>query len=398
MEGRGRSAAPLRALPEPALVIDAQGAIVEANDLAIALFGRDPTGDAIAALLAQADLRLQAERPSRQRVQGRHGDNVPFILDVSVGVAEWAPGERLVLLRELDGALLVQESNRLLDIAFEKSPIGLGLFNPEGEYIRANPALCELLDRPLEGLIGRRDQEFTHRDDRQSDVDAAWRILDGEIDVWQTEKRFVRPDRTIVWAIASMTFLRDEHGHAVAWLGQFQDITERRSLEQRLRRLADEDALTSIPNRRSFEASVELALELSARHGIAGALLMIDLDGFKEINDTHGHALGDRVLAAVATALRQRLRATDLIARVGGDEFAVLLRATSGDAARGVADALAGVVRQMRLVPGDPEISLSASIGVADFGPLALPSAGELLAAADAAMYVAKRAARRDCR
>jgi diguanylate cyclase (GGDEF)-like protein/PAS domain S-box-containing protein len=397
VEGRGRSAAPLNALPEPALVIDAQGHIVEANDLAVALFGRDPTGDAIAALLAQADL-LQAERPSRQRVQGRHGDHVPFIVDVSVGVTEWAPGERLVLLRELDGALLVQESNRLLDIAFEKSPIGLGLFNPEGEYIRANPALCELLDRPLEGLIGRRDQEFTHPDDRQSDVDAAWRILDGEIDVWQTEKRFLRPDRTIVWAIASMTFLRDEHGHAVAWLGQFQDITERRSLEQRLRRLADEDALTSIPNRRSFEASVELALELSARHGIAGALLMIDLDGFKEINDTHGHALGDRVLAAVATALRQRLRATDLIARVGGDEFAVLLRATSGDAARGVADVLAGVVRQTRLVAGNPAISLSASIGVADFGALPLPGAGELLAAADAAMYVAKRAARRDCR
>jgi len=397
VQGQALSA-PLNALPEAALVIDPQSCVVASNDLAIALFGRDPTGDALSGLLAQADLRLQGERPVRMRAQGRHGDHVPFIVDVSVAAAEWAPGERLVLLRELDAGLLVQESNRLLDIAFDKSPIGLGLFDPEGEYIRANPALCRLLDRPLDGLLGRRDQEFTHPDDRQSDVDAAWRILDGEIDVWQTEKRFVRPDGTIVWSIASMTFLRDEHRHPVAWLGQFQDITERRSLEERLRRLADEDALTSIPNRRSFEGSVELALELSARHAIAGALLMIDLDGFKAINDTHGHALGDRVLSAVATALRQRLRATDLIARVGGDEFAVLLRATSGDAAREVADALAGVVRKTRLVPNIPEIALSASFGVADFGALPLPTVKELFAAADAAMYVAKRAARDDCR
>jgi len=91
-----------------------------------------------------------------------------------------------------------------------------------------------------------------------------------------------------------MTFLRDEHGHAVAWLGQFQDITERRSLEERLRRLADEDALTSIPNRRSFESSVDLALELCARHEIAGALLMIDPDGFKEINGLWRHAFASR--------------------------------------------------------------------------------------------------------
>lgn len=376
--------------------MDEQGNVVACNALAVALFGRDPTGDAVAGLLHQTDLTLEDETPLRLRAQGRHGDQVPFIVDVSVAASEWAPGQRLVLLRELDAWLLIQESNRLVDVAFENAPIGIAVFNPEGEYIRVNPALCELLDRPREELVGRRDQEFTHPDDRQADVDAAWRILDGEIDVFQTEKRFVRPDGTLVWAIANMTFLRDEGGHAVAWLGQFQDITQRRALEESLRHLADEDSMTGLPNRRRFEESVHLALELSARHEIAGAVLMIDLDGFKAINDAHGHAAGDRVLVAVASALRARLRVTDLIARFGGDEFAVMLPATTGPAARVVAEALARVVRETSLGPPGPQLELTASVGVADFGTAPLPAAHELIAAADAAMYVAKRAARAD--
>jgi diguanylate cyclase (GGDEF)-like protein/PAS domain S-box-containing protein len=359
--------ASLNTLPDPALLIDRNGNVVACNELTIALFGRDPTGDALAGILHQADLTVTTDAPLRRRAQGRHGDHVPFIVDVSVAATDWVPGQRLVLLRELDSRLLIEESDRLLTVAFENSPIGIALFNPEGEYIRVNPSLCRLLDRPSEGLVGRRDQEFTHPDDRRSDVEAAWRILDGEIDVWQTEKRFVRPDGSIVWAIANMTFVRDERGHAVAWLGQFQDITERKSLEERLRRLADEDGLTHVPNRRSFEESVRLALELSARHAIGGSLLMIDLDGFKSINDTHGHAVGDEVLGKVAAALRARLRATDLLARVGGDEFAVLLPATSGADARALADALAQVVGRTRLAPGSPRLELTASVGVADF-------------------------------
>ncbi|MGH2897055.1 MAG: PAS domain S-box protein, partial [Solirubrobacteraceae bacterium] len=289
-EARSARSVPIDAPPDAALVIDADGAVLEANARARQLFGRDPTGDAVAGLLNQAELPLRTDEHVHLRVQGRHGDHVPFIADISVRDHGSAPGVRLVILRELDSGLLVEESRRLLDLAFESAPIGMAFFNPEGEYIRVNPALCRLLDRAPEGLLGRRDQEFTHADDRASDVDAAWRILDGEIDTWQTEKRFVRPDGTVVWAIANMTFLRDEARRPVAWLGQFQDITDRRAHEDRLRRLADEDPLTKVPNRRSFEDAVRIALQLSQRHQIAGALLMIDLDNFKSINDTHGHA------------------------------------------------------------------------------------------------------------
>jgi diguanylate cyclase (GGDEF)-like protein/PAS domain S-box-containing protein len=381
--------ASLEALPDAALVLHGSGTVVAANALAIELLGCDPTGGPLADRLRCRAVEDEAGAVTAQRAEVVRRDGVPFV--VEVGASARNGDTRLVFLRKLGGPRLVEESERLLHVAFDTAPIGMAFFNTEGEYLRVNAALCKLLDRDEAGLLGRRDQEFTHPEHRASDVAAAWRILDGEIDTWQTEKRFLRPDGSAVWVIANLSFLRDEEGRALAWLGQFQDITERKGLEERLRRLADEDPLTGLPNRRGLEGSIRLALDMSERHDLAGALLMIDLDGFKEVNDTHGHAVGDAALVAVAQALRRRLRATDLLARVGGDEFAVLLRATTGGPARALADALECEVRATRLGEGLPEIALDASIGVADFSPPALPTVSELLDGADAAMYAAKR-------
>jgi len=269
----------------------------------------------------------------------------------------------------------------------------MAFFNPTGHYVRVNAALCRLLGRTAEDLVGRRDQELTHPADRASDVAAAWRILAGEIDSWQTEKRFVLPDGEVVWVIANMTFLRDEEGRALHWLGQFQDITARKQLEDRWQRLADEDPLTGLPNRRRFERDLEVVLSLSERHGYPGALLLLDLDDFKAINDRHGHAVGDAALVAVAQALRTRVRDTDTLVRVAGDEFALLLPHTGEQAARRVALELEAVLRGTTLGAGKPEIGLSVSVGVAGFGLAEHPTAAELLARADADMYAAKRRA-----
>jgi PAS domain S-box-containing protein len=131
----------------------------------------------------------------------------------------------LCVLRELDYGGLVHEASRYFDIAFDQAPIGMAIFNADGEYVRVNPALCELLGRGDDQLLGRRDQEFTHPDDRQLDVDVAWDILAGRRSTFQRQKRFVRPDGAVVWAIANLTFLRDERGRPLNWVGQFQDIT-----------------------------------------------------------------------------------------------------------------------------------------------------------------------------
>lgn len=230
----------LEALPEAAVQIDAHGRFVAGNRLAAMMFGspRPNPGPVIDAIVAVDGFRqwLAAESQAvfRTRLRAWRHNGVP--LTIELAARHLGPGHgALCLLIELDRERIAYEARRYFDAAFDAAPIGMGLFNTDGQYARVNAALCRLLGRSEAELLGRRDQQFTHPDDRQADVDAAWRILQGELDTWQCEKRFVRPDGSIVWAIANLTFLRDADGNPISWLGQFQDITERKQLEVDLR-------------------------------------------------------------------------------------------------------------------------------------------------------------------
>ncbi len=164
----------------------------------------------------------------------------------------------------------------------------------------------------------------------------------------------------------------------------------RRHLERELKRMAGEDELTSLPNRRGFEERLHRELALATRHHTPGALLMIDLDRFKAINDENGHAAGDELLRAVSAALKGRLRDTDALGRLGGDEFVAYLPHTDGAAARAVAEQLLSVVRDASTALGDG-MHTTASVGVAfDSASAFEPEA--MLKQADVAMYIAKRA------
>jgi PAS domain S-box-containing protein len=217
-------------IPDAVVELDAAGVVVAANDRAGRMFRSTPAelrGQRVDGLFRDPGPLLEhlagPEDPRRLvKLQGRRSNGVPFPLELSVRVRE---AHALCVLRELDYGDLVQEASRYFDIAFDRAPIGMAIFNADGEYVRVNPALCELLGRREQELLGRRDQEFTHPDDRQLDVDVAWEILAGRRSTFQREKRFVRPDGSIVWAIANLTFLRDERGRPLNWVGQFQDIT-----------------------------------------------------------------------------------------------------------------------------------------------------------------------------
>ena len=187
----------------------------------------------------------------------------------------------------------------------------------------------------------------------------------------------MRPDGSVVWTLANLTFLRDDHGRPLCWVGQFQDITE-------LRRLASRDPLTDALNRRAFDAEL-------ARCAVAGreaTLLVLDLDGFKEINDAHGHHAGDQLLRQLADAIRGRLRRDDILARLGGDEFAVLLPHCDLAEAAHVATDVAALVAAQRFVFDGIERAVTTSIGMARVDAHDSPAA--TLSAADRAMYAAK--------
>lgn len=171
---------------------------------------------------------------------------------------------------------------------------------------------------------------------------------------------------------------------------------DRRALERlrattsRLRHLADHDPLTGLLNRRRFEQELARHLAHVRRYGPEGAALVLDLDRFKPVNDTHGHAAGDRLLARVASVLRERLRVTDVVARIGGDEFAVLLPRADRAGAEAVARSLVATVREQAIAAGADPVTVSAGVVLfADCGPVGAEAA---LAAADLAMYDAKAA------
>jgi PAS domain S-box-containing protein len=225
----------LELLPEAALLVDASGVVVARNTTAAALVW--PDGPSLGTPLEGVSgfagwLASPAKDVFRARLRAKRATGVPLTMELSA--RRLPDGRAVCLVVEPDRERVASEAQRYFDIAFDAAPIGMALFNTDGEYVRVNAALCRLLDRTEDELLGRRDQEFTHPDDRQSDVDAAWRILRGEISVWQTEKRFVRRDGSVVWAIGNLTFLRDEEGNPISWVGQFQDISARKRDEKAL--------------------------------------------------------------------------------------------------------------------------------------------------------------------
>ncbi len=176
-----------------------------------------------------------------------------------------------------------------------------------------------------------------------------------------------------------------------ALLGSLIFVWSRNERMQELEREADQDSLTGLKNRRRFEEDLRLAMARARRERTTGALLMLDLDNFKQVNDSHGHPAGDRLIEEIAGVLRHRTRESDVLARLGGDEFAVVLPRCSAGEAQVVAEAIAEAIRVHRPEGVEP---ITASVGVAMFGEDPRLSLETIVSEADAAMYAAKDSGR----
>ena len=257
----------------------------------------------------------------------------------------------------------VSEHGQLVDAVLDAAASLILVVDAEGRLVRWNRACDELLgygQAELEAPFALLD--LVPAAERQTAETAMRALFAGESPVhaefhWRTRAGDLR---LIEW---SLTALSDRHGEITHMVGTGIDVTETRRWveervegEARLRHIADHDALTGLFNRRRFEEELERHIAHGRRYGMSGALLLLDLDGFKRVNDTHGHRTGDRVLTAVAGVLRHRLRESDVIARFGGDEFAVLMPVGGARRARELAKLLASAVHTRRGNPRRPAL------------------------------------------
>jgi diguanylate cyclase (GGDEF)-like protein/PAS domain S-box-containing protein len=292
--------------------------------------------------------------------------------------------------RAVESALRVSQER--FRCSFDEALIGMTILDLQGRYERVNEAFCAIVGYSHEDLVGLSRESITHPDDAAGDAAAVRSLLAGHATSHTGTKRYLHAAGHAVRAQINVTLIRGPDGAALHFIGQVQDITDRHVHELQLQHMADHDPLTGLLNRRSFQRELDGHIGRVTRYGAAGAVLMVDLDHFKYVNDTHSHGAGDELIVHIAQALRSRLRDSDVLARLGGDEFAVLLPAGDADETQTVADALLQVVRDtpMPSAPGRGDGRVTASIGIARFDDGASLSSEELMVNADLAMYDAK--------
>ena len=267
---------------------------------------------------------------------------------------------------------------------------GMALVAPAGQWLRVNRALCAVLGYSNKELLEKSFSDLTHADEANGTLIQIEKILEGKVTSHQTEQRFIHKLGHSVWMLLNISAVRDSKGHASHLLLQFQDITERKTEEERLVHNVFHDALTGLPNRALFMDRLRLATQRARRRkGQIYAVLFLDLDGFKAINDSLGHIVGDQLLIQISRRLKACLRTTDTIARLGGDEFTILLEDLNDEreSLRIVERLQTELAQPFKL--GASEVQVTASIGVTWSNPK-YQGPEEVLRDADMAMYRAK--------
>lgn len=312
---------------------------------------------------------------------------VTLVVSVFVGLLG------LMLVRQRAATDALQGSEALFRATFHQAAMGIVHVTPDGEILRVNEKFSRMLGRPAEALQGRNIFELSDtdvasaaRDFLHGQLGSDSRALSPEI-----EKTYRRQDGSLLWVCEALGVVRNRQGSPDFLVLVTQDITERKHLEARLSHDAQHDALTGMANRVRFRERLDKTLASGRSSDALSAVLYIDLDGFKAINDSHGHAAGDVLLQQVARRLEGCVRNEDTVARFGGDEFGILLTSLGNkqDCETVARKVLAAVEQPFDL--NGFEVRISASVGAALF-PLHGHDGHDLVAHADKAMYAAKHA------
>jgi diguanylate cyclase (GGDEF)-like protein/PAS domain S-box-containing protein len=282
---------------------------------------------------------------------------------------------------------------RLAASVFEGTGEAIMITSPRHRILRVNPAFTRVTGFSADEVMGRPIADLFQLDAAQRErLDAICRELD-EHGSWQGEMVYRNKQGELLAALQTISEVVGEENRVDYFIHIFNDITEKKSVEQRIRHQAHHDPLTDLPNRAVLRHHIDQAVERARRQESRMAVLFLDLDRFKEVNDRFGHAVGDQLLREVAARLRNLLRYEDTVGRLGGDEFLIVLEGLPvlGSAGQVAAKVIEALARPFRL--GDELVEIGASIGIAACPEHACDT-DALINHADAAMYDAKGSGR----
>ncbi|MGB7795084.1 MAG: EAL domain-containing protein [Pseudonocardiaceae bacterium] len=288
--------------------------------------------------------------------------------------------------RQAEQALAASEAK--FRAMFTEAKMGIGIGDLKGNITDANPALQQMFGYTHDEFTSLNVSSMVHPEDAASVWEVYGELVRGERDHFRMEKRFNRRDGGEIWTDLTVSLVRDEVGEPAYQVALLEDVSERRRLQERLEYQAYHDPLTALANRQMVTERLEEVFAGPADQRRVG-LCFLDLDGFKVVNDSLGHDVGDQLLKAVASRLTRCCGPGELVARMGGDEFLIIVEDTAGEAdmavlADKILSALAAPVRV-----GDHALTVRTSIGVVE-RPVADTNPADLIQAADITMYQAK--------
>jgi diguanylate cyclase (GGDEF)-like protein/PAS domain S-box-containing protein len=297
--------------------------------------------------------------------------------------------QRIKLIQEKkDTEVKLAESNERFRSSFEYASIGMVLADQEGEISQVNEAACGILGYSELELIRLNFTDITHPDDIDEVISNRHKVNSGKIDTWRMTIRYRHSNGHYIWADINVSRVDKTEKNSAYNIVHIVDVSNEKMYSEELTYLASHDSLTKLINRREFENRFQRILDTSTGEFTEQVLCFIDLDQFKVVNDTGGHAAGDEMLRQLAQLMKNKIRSRDTIARLGGDEFGIIMEHCSITNALRAANSLLDSIRQFQFQWDHHKFTAGASIGLVsihkgDSGP-------ELLKAADAACYKAK--------
>lgn len=332
-------------------------------------------------------------------------DDYEFISLMAEGIGSLI--EMNLLISENENVIsALRKNNDILESIFENSTIGMALVAPSGQWMKVNSSLTRMLGYAEDHLLSINFQNITHPDDLTTDLKQLEALSQGNIPFYQLEKRYLTASGHYIWILLSVSLVREDNGDVKYYIAQIQSIDERKKMEMELKnqkealhkvniileRMATEDSLTEIANRRKFMLWFESEITRMARHPVPVSLAIADIDFFKSYNDDYGHQEGDFALQNIARALSHPLRSQDKIARFGGEEFIMLFPETDEKGCLLACERLRKRVENLTSLRRTVTISIGAVTCHPKEGELV--HFDDLLKVADSKLYEAKRSGR----